>query len=151
MSKCKDFEALLGALIDGELGGEQGDSVRRHVDSCSGCAGHLRRIQAIEALTAAAGVPAVTEEEWARVGERLRAAVEKSRRPAAGRRRIERKEWLVPALAMAALILMGLTFFLFWTPKEEVVRYETRVWEVENGGPDDEDPLRILEIEEHRG
>jgi anti-sigma factor RsiW len=53
---CTETRALLGRLLDGELGPEERKGVDRHLESCSACASELQAAE--RAFAALRGLPA---------------------------------------------------------------------------------------------
>ena len=58
MSPCPDREALLQALLDGELDAANALAVEAHLRTCQGCAAHFRMLQAVRTRLAEADLSA---------------------------------------------------------------------------------------------
>ena len=71
---CREFEADLSALLDGELAPERAAELRAHVAACDGCRGRLARLARVDAALAGAPAPAVPASLRARLEARLEGA-----------------------------------------------------------------------------
>ncbi|HXG52348.1 MAG TPA: zf-HC2 domain-containing protein [candidate division Zixibacteria bacterium] len=49
MTACENTRELLGAWLDGEIGGAQGESVRAHLEECVACQAERRRLERLNA------------------------------------------------------------------------------------------------------
>jgi len=101
---CGNYEWMVGPLVDGELPEAEAAEVERHLRQCSSCARLAEDFRSFDHLARRRQdpPPPVSSTEWTRVLERIR------RRPAVipfGARRI--LDWMVPALSLAALALLG--------------------------------------------
>jgi anti-sigma factor RsiW len=100
---CRDFEWMVGPLVDGELPPAEAEEVERHLRGCSSCSRMAEDFRSFDRLARRLEPPpAVSAEEWARVWERSRSGAPVAR-IGAGR---ALGDWLVPLLSLAALLLL---------------------------------------------
>jgi anti-sigma factor RsiW len=103
-TNCADYEWMIGPLLDGELPSADADAADRHVRECPSCGRLAESFRSFDRLASRlAAPPAVTTEEWARVLDRVRKETVTVRLGLPLRVR----DWMVPALSLAALALLG--------------------------------------------
>jgi hypothetical protein len=139
---CAAWDEDLSALLDGELAPEREAEVRAHVEGCAGCSARLGALGRVDALLAAAPLPAVRE--TLRLATLARAAEVPSRgaevpsrgaevpsrggAPPAGRRRgaarglppTRRRSLRAPAIGVALAAAAGLVLYLLGRPAPEL-------------------------------
>jgi anti-sigma factor (TIGR02949 family) len=60
--KCEDIEALVGALLDGELSPSEAERARRHVETCARCGRRAKLVAALKKAVRRAPAPAAPPE-----------------------------------------------------------------------------------------
>jgi anti-sigma factor RsiW len=101
---CSEFEWMIGPLVDGELPPADAEEVEKHLGSCHACTRTAEDFRSFDRLASRLEEPpAVTTFEWARMMEQVR------REPEVLHLGIRRRvlDWMVPALSLAALALLG--------------------------------------------
>ena len=78
MTACPDREAMLQALLDGELDAANALAVEAHLATCPGCAAHYATMQALRERLA---TPGITPEAPARLRENIEAMIASESRP----------------------------------------------------------------------
>lgn len=133
---CKDFEWMVGPLVDGELPTAEADGVEGHVRECPSCTRLIEDFRSFDRLARKLeGPPEVSASEWAGILTRIR------EKPAVIQFGSSRKvlEWLVPAFSLAAVLLLGIWLtFSIWTkmktppPKRMDAASIEAIWEKDN-------------------
>jgi len=101
---CKSYEWMVGPMMDGELPAGEAEAVEGHLRVCPACTRIADDFRSLARLaTRVEAPPAVSVAEWANVWENVIGA----RRvvPLTVRRGV--LDWLVPALSLAALLVVG--------------------------------------------
>ncbi|HEY8155229.1 MAG TPA: zf-HC2 domain-containing protein [Myxococcota bacterium] len=112
-SDCRDFEADLSALLDGELAPERAAELRAHVAGCDGCRGRLAGLARVDAALAGAPAPAVPASLRARLEARLEGAGQ-----ADTRLRRTRRAWRGRAAGALAAAATGAALYLVVATRE---------------------------------
>jgi hypothetical protein len=102
-SGCKEFEWMVGPLVDGELPAAEAQEVERHLRACPTCSSLAEEFRSLDRLAhRMEPPPAVSAAEWDQVWELVR------REPKVVHLEVLRGalDWLVPALSLAALVLL---------------------------------------------
>lgn len=109
---CRQTEALLSALVDGELRGDQMRAVRRHLEGCPACRRERDELAAVKRLVGGASAPGAEVSAFdAAAEDRLVAYVMGSARAeAAPRHRIGFGRFALTAAATAAVVWTWLQF-----------------------------------------
>jgi anti-sigma factor RsiW len=145
MDKCEDFRQYLAACADGELEGELGEQVRRHVETCERCRSECAALMRVVELYRESAPPEVPGEEW----ERVEAALEKCLAASAPERATATKPavrrrffgwWLLPAAGLAAAVL--LVALVVGLPGARTSMPTAQVYQLETG-PDYEAMVRL--------
>jgi anti-sigma factor RsiW len=117
---CSNIAWKVGPFIDGELPPSEREEVALHLTTCTECVAMVAEFRRLDALAAGAGtVPSVSGDEWARLWEKVQAGA-----GSADAGRVvsfpASRGWLVPCLAAAAALLVGV--FLgrsLWDPRPD--------------------------------
>jgi hypothetical protein len=132
---CAAWDEDLSALLDGELAPEREAEVRAHVEGCAGCSARLGALGRVDALLAAAPLPAVRETlrqatlaRAAEVPSRGAEVASRGGAPPAGRRRgaarglppTRRRSLRAPAIGVALAAAAGLVLYLLGRPAPEL-------------------------------
>jgi anti-sigma factor RsiW len=104
LMSCTPYVWKVGPYVDGELPAAERDEVGRHLESCADCRELAAAFRDFDRIADGVDAPSVSAREWAAVLERVTreeriVEVVHSRR---------RWEWLLPAEALAALLLIGI-------------------------------------------
>jgi anti-sigma factor RsiW len=101
---CREFEWMIGPMIDGELPPAEAEAAEGHLRTCRGCTRLAEDFRSFDRLAHRMESPTpISPVEWAKVLEKVR------REPATIQLGLRRRlhDWLVPALSLAALLLLG--------------------------------------------
>ncbi|MBI4604669.1 MAG: zf-HC2 domain-containing protein [Planctomycetes bacterium] len=109
---CRNVVWKIGPLVDGELPTEERREVEAHLAACKDCVEMATQFRELDALAGRVPVPPVSGEEWALIWERIGpaclAAKEEGEEEIIQLRPASRTwRWLVPAVAAAALFVLG--------------------------------------------
>lgn len=120
-SACKDFEPDLVLYHYGELSEANRSHIQRHIDVCPGCAGYLRELGDLLAMTVKTDDP--PGEFWDNYSREMRRRLASMGETKSWWQRTFPvfQPWSLPLLAAAAVVALALTFTLgkrSWTPKE---------------------------------
>jgi anti-sigma factor RsiW len=102
-TSCKEYVWKIGPYVDGELPLVERDGLESHLETCGDCREMATSFHCLDELAGGAKPPAVSGREWATVLENVTREdkiVELTPRRKAW-------EWLVPASALAALLVIG--------------------------------------------
>ncbi|HEX4184172.1 MAG TPA: zf-HC2 domain-containing protein, partial [Caulobacteraceae bacterium] len=91
MTPCPDREALLQALLDGELDAANALAAEAHLRTCPGCAAHY---QALQALRVRLGEAELSERAPAGLRSKIEAMIDAESRP-----RVRRRPWWAAPVA----------------------------------------------------
>ncbi len=139
--KCRKMERRLGAYFDGELSGRQAARVEVHLAACAHCREDLARLRETQALIREGFLATVGEpvrdfkELLGSVREEMAAGVEEGTDRWQGAARRWGLRALVPAMAVAALLLV-FRFAVYRTPEpviKTLVKHECIVDSVDGG------------------
>lgn len=104
--QCGDFEWMVGPLLDGELPRGERARVQEHLDGCEACrelADSFRNLDRL-ARGSLGNAPGVSGQEWGLLWHSIQERVELA--PFEERRSAWR--WIIPSVAAAALLVLGL-------------------------------------------
>jgi anti-sigma factor RsiW len=113
---CEKFLPKIGAFVDGELNAAEREEIEAHILSCEACTREAENVQWLERLAGVERVPSVSGAEWTRVLEGVMGRARGTGTPGGSGARLRslrggRTGFLVPALALAAALLLGLCTF----------------------------------------
>ncbi len=103
-SGCQKVEWMVGPLVDGELPAAETETVENHLRECESCRRLADDFRAFDRLAQGWERPApVSPAEWEKVWGKVQS------RPESVRMRPVRRplEWMIPALSLAALLILG--------------------------------------------
>ena len=110
-----DSEWMVGPYLDGELPDGERRGVEDHLESCTPCRRLADQFRDLDQLARSTlETPRVSAEEWGTVWQTVQ---QRASRPIAPVRSL--RDWIIPALSAAALILFGVwAFVVLFQPPE---------------------------------
>ena len=140
---CADYDWMVGPYLDGELPQGERNGLEDHMNTCSQCSSLAEQFRNLDRLarTAAAPTPKVSAEEWGELWESIQK--QSASLPIGHTSLVDHtsrnRDWLVPLLSAAALLIVGL-----WIGFSLLTNTQ-----VENSDPDvvknPEDPIKKMD------
>jgi anti-sigma factor RsiW len=114
-----DHEWLVGPFLDGELPDRERFGVESHLEGCAPCRTLVEQFRKLDSLArTVAPPPRVSAAEWGELWEGIRLRAVSNAASRRGGRRL--RDWLVPLLSAAALLLAGVWIALELRPPVDV-------------------------------
>ena len=118
---CARFEWMIGPLVDGELPPAEAEAAQKHLDGCPECLRLAEDFRSFDRLSQRLDAPPpISTIEWARLLDGVR------RQPQVihlGSRR-QLMDWMVPALSLAALLILAASITIALLNQPEPTRLD---------------------------
>jgi hypothetical protein len=139
--QCAQAQPLLSPYLDGAVTGAEMQSLRTHLDSCSGCSREYQSLRQTQQLLMSAGRPPMPADLGLKLRLAISRAAAQSRRPYEGlRTRFENavNAFMVPATAglICAVLIFGVVAGVLATPGQLQANSQQDIPLVLNTGPE---------------